>query len=486
MTVSPGYHPSTGPPPHPTPLRRGRGANWESFAQGALVAWFLLTRVQQFLASQPVSFPDSASFLAKAGTRVLSIDFLFGNGRLFTVPLVWAPFIQWFHDDGAIVSWVQLVLACCAWLLLAGALAAHLQTPLGRVAGRALVLALACTSDVTQWDRTLLSESISTSLFVGLMAAWLWWGSRSSTDARPTRAALGAIVALAVLWGFARESNGLFLLMLAGAALLLTVTTTEVPARARRRRREAAAMALVFAAVFAGSQLAAERGERWLFPLLNVIGRRVLPSQERTAFYAAAGMPVSPALTAMSGAYASGRDWSFYESPALEDFRAWVRTSGRHTYLLDLARNPARTLSEPLADARQFLCPDLNIYRPPGFVPAAPALAVGPLCSERTARDLLVAALGGGVLASLLGLLVRRRVSFATQFLVQTLALLLIAWPVLTWLTWHAIGDMEVSRHVLWATLFLRLGLVIAAAWLIDLIARAADLACRRAGSASA
>ena len=67
--------------------------------------------------------------------------------------------------------------------------------------------------------------------------------------------------------------------------------------------------------------------------------------------------------------------------------------------------------------------------------------------------------------------MLRRRLRFDDLFALQTVAILLLAWPVLTWLTWHAIGEMEVGRHVLWATLFLRLGLVLLAARLVDALA---------------
>jgi len=445
----------------------------EAFARGTLVAWFLVTRMQQFLASKPMSFSDSASYFAKAGERVLSVDFFFGEGRLPTIPLFWAPWVRWYGEDGAILSCLQFGLSCSSWLLLATAVCRHLQTSLGRIAGRGLVLILASSSAVTQWDRALLSESLSTSLFVALMAAWLGWGNQWIAQARSTRATVGTIIALGTLWGFARESNGIFLLMLGAIALLLVITWAPSNATATKRLRiQGIVIAMAFAAVFALAQLTAERGERWLFPLLNVIGRRVLPSQERTAFYAAAGMPLSPALMAMSGEFGSGRDWSFYHAAELADFRVWVRSHGRHTYARDLVLHPERTLSEPLVHAREFLCPDLTIYRPPGFSPAPLEIEASRFCSDGTATRMLAVALLGGILGSVGGLIFRRRISFATFFLGQTIALLMVAWPILTWLTWHAIGEMEVDRHVLWATLFFRLGCVLAAAWLVDLIVR--------------
>ena len=85
----------------------------EFFVHGALVAWFVVSRVQQFAASEPVSFPDSPSYLAKASEPIASADFFFGEGRLFTVPLLWAPWVRWFGQDGAVLSSVQLVIACC-------------------------------------------------------------------------------------------------------------------------------------------------------------------------------------------------------------------------------------------------------------------------------------------------------------------------------------------------------------------------------------
>jgi hypothetical protein len=65
-------------------------------------------------------------------------------------------------------------------------------------------------------------------------------------------------------------------------------------------------------------------------------------------------------------------------------------------------------------------------------------------------------------------LVLRRRASSRSSLEIVSVVLLLAAWPPLTWLTWHAIGEMEVGRHVLWATLMLYVGLAMATAWRID------------------
>lgn len=428
-----------------------------------LIAAFLLTRLRQFAAASSITFPDSTSFLVKAGAP-LDHTFFLGEGRLFAVPLLWSPALRASGGSHDAVAWLQLVLSCASWLVLAFAVARPLRGAVARLAALVLVLAFAASSEVAAWDRTLLSESVSTSLFAFLMAAWLWWGERWRAGAG--RGAALVVGLLAALWGFARESNGLFLLLLASVAMI--VALLDPLAQVRRRRLQAVALAVLLATVFALAQSVAERGERWLFPLLNVIGRRVLPSPERTAFYVAAGMPVTPRLEAMRGEFASGQDWAFYQAPELASFRDWVHARGRHTYLRDLTLHPVRTLGEPLVDARQLVCPDLQVYRPPGYEPGAADRLWTSLCPDATARALPGVALAAGVLLALSAVLARDRVSSRGLFVALTTAALLVAWPVLTWLTWHAIGEMEVGRHVLWATLLLRLGVILGATSLLD------------------
>lgn len=446
---------------------------------GALVAWFVLARAWQFGAAQPTSFPDSASYLEKAVAPILGGGFFAGDGRLFTIPLLWSPWVRLYGADPMALTWAQLLLSCVAWLALSSVVGRWMRTPAGRIAARTLVLLLGASDVVALWDRTLLSESLSASLFAGVIAAWAWWGRGVAGSGQSSRGAVGVLLVLGVLWGFAREANGLFLAMLALVAVGLAASTTL----ATRVRSHAATIAIVFLATLVGTQLVAERGERWLFPLLNVVGRRVLPSEERTVFWVSAGMPLSPRLLDMRGEFASGRDWAFYESPELEEFRRWIHVSGRRTYLRDLLLHPARTVAEPLVHATEFVCPDLGVYRPDGFAATVPWSGWAFTCGSRIATILPAGALVAGAAALLSGWAFRRRLGFDDLFALQTVAMLLLAWPVLTWLTWHAIGEMEVGRHVLWATLFLRLALVLLAARLVDAFAAfVARIGARNAG----
>jgi hypothetical protein len=70
--------------------------------------------------------------------------------------------------------------------------------------------------------------------------------------------------------------------------------------------------------------------------MLNVVGKRVLPPPDRTAFYQARGMPLNDALRRMTGEFASGKDLAFFNDPDLEVFPTWVRARGRRTYADDL------------------------------------------------------------------------------------------------------------------------------------------------------
>src|SRR4029079_1293487 len=101
------------------------------------------------------------------------------------------------------------------------------------------------------WDRAILSESISTSVFVLLLASWIWMG------ARITGWRVGTMLAIAAFWSFCRESNSL-LLLAPGAVLLLWAV---IWCRGRRLERLQCLVAVgLLVAFVAGTTLISRRG----------------------------------------------------------------------------------------------------------------------------------------------------------------------------------------------------------------------------------
>jgi hypothetical protein len=322
------------------------------------------------------------------------------------------------------------------------------------------VLAFALSTDVIQWDSAILSESVSTSLFVLFMAVWLRLTGGVST------AKAAAVAVLAAVWSMSREANSLVLLPLA-AGIVLWASWYKHGHRDEQIRCFVLGGAITAIAV--GTFAISGSGDRWVFPLLNVIGKRVLPSPPRTAFYQNEGMPVTPRLMDMSGEFASGKDWAFYTAPELEGFRAWLFRDGKRVFAKDLLTHPTRSTREPLADVTEFVCPILSPYwSSVGFKPVYPFAYDQWFCQPGPAATIVVTSLIFGLAFVGSSFLLRGRLGSYDGFRMLTLGTLLAGWLPFTWFTWHVIGQMEISRHVWSGVLAFRLGVLLLVLYLLE------------------
>jgi hypothetical protein len=412
------------------------------------MAW-VVCRIQVFANADTIQFPDSASYLVKAASPLSSLDFYFDDGRFFIVPLVYKLAASLCSSNDCLTA-AQLVLSLLAWLYFAWA--ATTRAPAGwvAVASWAAVLALGLTGAVIQWDTAILSESVTTSVWVALVAAWL----RLAEGVTGRRVAW--LLAISGVWSMTREANSLMLMPF--GVVLVCWSVWYLPAG--RQRITCWLIASIWVAFVAVTFTISGHGERWFIPMLNVIGKRVLPAPDRTAFYRARGMPLNDALTRMSGEFASGKDLAFFTDPDLEAFRTWLRARGRRTYADDLLTHPGRTLTEPLQDVGYFVCPDLSPYVPSGYQPVLPDLGRS-FCVPPRATALVAGSFLVGAALLILAWLRRQRELQADGFWMVTIAALLMGWQPFVWLSWHIIGGMEVSRHVLSGTLEFRVGIVL-------------------------
>jgi hypothetical protein len=173
----------------------------------ALLGAFAMLRV---LAEpgHPTVLPDSASYD--------HLNFLGHAMRLWTVPLVYTLL----HGENLRASF-QTVLGIGCWSLLAVNAARSVRSPGIASVLFALVLLLGLVPQVTLWDDAIMSESISTSLFVLLTALvirprrdWTW---------------IGAVLAVLTLWAFSRQDNATVLVMLSPA--LIWFAARRLPGR---------------------------------------------------------------------------------------------------------------------------------------------------------------------------------------------------------------------------------------------------------------
>ena len=111
------------------------------------------------------TYGDSTGYHAAAQLPLFSVEFWAGL-RSFTIPLFW----KLLGNNEPLTTSAQFVISVVCWLVLAWAIAGLSNVRLVRWVACLLVLGLSLTGPVAQWDRALLSESLSYSLMVLLVA----------------------------------------------------------------------------------------------------------------------------------------------------------------------------------------------------------------------------------------------------------------------------------------------------------------------------
>ena len=201
------------------------------------------------------TFGDSTGYRESSHFPFFSERFLAGR-RSFPVPLFW----KIVHGgDTAIVS-AQLVFSIACWWFVATTIASFITNRWLRLATFWFVLLFSLTTPIVQWDRNLLSESVTLSLTALLFALAL------RAVARPTNGTVAAALVVGGLWMFARDSDS--------AAALLVVPVLLV-VFARTRTRLALVAAGVVALIFVADTVSAQVGHRADTSLVTVVSTRL-------------------------------------------------------------------------------------------------------------------------------------------------------------------------------------------------------------------
>ena len=291
-------------------------------------------------------FPDSSTYRqATTGPEYSYLSFAGNAMRPFTVPLLYTLL----PTDGARVA-AQFVISVAAWLTLAGVVAAALRDPRVKVVGFVSVLLFGSTYLVTTWDFAIASESLTISMGVFALAAWLRFGSN------PTRWNALAVLITSTLWMFTRAQAFPLVVLLAVALLLWSVR------RGGRVLKLCVAGGLAIAAIWGFSSVknqehhyAARNGQGvGIFSETFALNLRfrILPDADATAWFVEAGMPLPAGLAGHRRSTFAEDDWAGW--PAFFDaYRAnpeltrWVDDHGQS----ELARY---VLMHPAKVARQF------------------------------------------------------------------------------------------------------------------------------------
>src|SRR5574341_66855 len=230
-------------------------------------------------------------------------------------PPVFPLLLKIAKQDDNIAAMLHLGFSIFAWSFLALMTIRFLEFTWLKLFAFCLVLSVSLDRHVAGWDFVMMTESLSISLLVLFIALFTWLLQEWH---------IGKIVLLfiiAFLLAFTRDTNAWILLALAGLILLTTIL--------RWTDYRMLILAVSFAFVFFISNTSATLGGRWVFPLGNLIGQRVLTNGSAIEFFRSCGMPVTPALLRLSGKFSNADDRAMYDDPELETFRNWLRSEER-------------------------------------------------------------------------------------------------------------------------------------------------------------
>ena len=306
---------------------------------------------------QPRQRDDSAVFMDISKQPLFSTEF-WGGAR----PPAYALFLKLADRGLYLTAALQLTFSILSWGALALVVCSFFQARGLRIFSFTWLLLLSLVPHLAGWDFSILSESLSITLFVLFTALGLWL----IRDWRLWKAAALVLVAL----GFAliQDTNG-YLLLALGFCLLVAALVGWADQRALM-------VGVLFAAILLFSNASTVQGGRWIQPLINIIGQRVLTvPRSVNIIQKVCKMPVSPALMGMRNEFANGQVQAFYFDPELKDFRVWLEEEGKSCYPRLLISDPVHSLRQPLEQfneltafrrARSFFAHD---YKP--LVPAA-------------------------------------------------------------------------------------------------------------------
>jgi hypothetical protein len=384
-------------------------------------------------------FPDTPVYTAIASRSFLDFHFWIGE-RPWTTPL----FYKLLRNDPPSIAIFQLGLSIICWGFLALSVVRALRLSWLKPIAFGMILLFSLSTEIILWDGVMLADSISLSLMALFIASWFWL----LEDWQWFKAVLTALAAFS--WAFTKDTNAWVVLVI--AALLI------IGIAARRIQSRYVLIASVFAVIFAMNDVSANRAHRWVVAFMNNVGMRILPSPERTAYFAELGMPVTPALMQRREKKAWTDNWAFFKDPALQQFRDWLYAHGKSSYVRFLLSHLALTIQEPLRHSEELLSSELRNYAPANFSSILSEPLAEVVYFKRWAVLLTwAAAIAVGFVFGLQ--LWTRNVAFLVP-----LALIILVYPQAV-IAWH--GDPnEIGRHGLEAAVNLRLGL-----WLLLLFA---------------
>ncbi len=285
--------------------------------------------------------PDAVGYYYFSKVPLFSTDFWLGMR-----PVGYPLFVKLLHSDPHLVTAAQSLLYIFSWSFFALYLYIRSNNKLfGLVSGLAILL-IAIHPTVSIWTNHVLTESLTFTLVIWiLILLYEFIVSRKKqymyalllllfiyTTIRDVNAyyVMTFIIVFSILFFYKHISKYNFII--ANIIILSSFAISDYTAN--HSRDTVSDKSLTFRSN--GKTIA----HRWVFPFMNLAGRRFLTNDEIFEYMKKEGMPVKNALLKQKNAWA-GEGW--YDNPELKDFRDWIVQSGKSTYTKFLITHPQYT-----------------------------------------------------------------------------------------------------------------------------------------------
>lgn len=166
-----------------------------------------------------------------------------------------------------------------------------------------------------------------------------------------------ALILCSAAWILLRDMNTYVLGLVGAITLLIAVLKPG----ARRWSIPVVAFLLLFLV----SGASANRGLRWLGPLLHVVANRILSDPDAARYFTKRGMPNSPKIMALAGQWPSEVEYLELERPGFEELRDWLQREGKGVYARYLLSHKDKALEPFYREPRLFSPHVLDYYAPP-------------------------------------------------------------------------------------------------------------------------
>lgn len=422
----------------------------------ALVIFTLLS-IQLFQLDADKLVKDTSSYVTVASRSILDKDFWAGE-RPFTIPLVYKLLgltegMSSNQQSIAVVTRFQLVFHILSWSTLAVIFFFTMNhSRIAAFFGLFAILLISLSKHISQWNRIVSSESLSTSLFILALALGLYGLHYLQRKKRPRVLGLTTylvcLIGIHFLYSFTRDTNAYFLLC---EAIILVGLSLLARKLAMWARYSVLIIALVLGSIYLLQNAIVNRGQRWFYPFLNVFHSRFLNNRDAYGYFLNAGMPEDklPIETIRE----MKRDVfivHMYNDSRAKDQRLWLLQHGKGVYLSYMISNPASLLAGPVEDARHIISPNSTEYRLQ-VIPTPLWQEVITSWIYPQSTPFVIISLFLLVAVSILSV---SRVGWRFEFIVPWL-LILTAFPMFL-VVWH--GDaIELERHAFQISLQLRL-----------------------------